>query len=378
MANIQKRPNGKWRARYRDLDGKEHARHFDRKVDAQRWIDEVTASLVTGQYVDPRSAKKPFKEYAEEWRAIQPHRPSTAKAVAQHLRCYVYPAWEKRALGAIKPGDVQSWVTSLTTTHGLAASTSRTVFNTVNAVFRAAVRDRMIPHNPCAEAKLPSVPRKKIVLLAVEQVRTLSEEIPARYKGLVLLGAATGLRPGELFGLQLRHVDLLHAAVSVEQQIQQTAKHGVYVCPPKTARSHRTVPLPRMAVDAMKAHLRDFPADGPESWIFTAPQGGPVVYTHFMDGSWRPACAKAGIPKGTGPHALRHHYASLLIKHGESVKAVSERLGHTNAAMTLNIYTHLWPDSEERTGPPSIRRTRTSPPVPSRRSTKRRSRSPAR
>jgi hypothetical protein len=98
--------------------------------------------VVTGQYVDPRSAKKPFKEYAEEWRTIQPHRPSTAKAVAQHLRCYVYPAWEKRALGAIKPGDVQSWVTSLTTTHGLAASTSRTVFNTVNAVFRAAVRDR--------------------------------------------------------------------------------------------------------------------------------------------------------------------------------------------------------------------------------------------
>ncbi|MFG3659888.1 hypothetical protein [Streptomyces sp. NPDC047706] len=96
--------------------------------------------MVTGQYVDPRSAKKPFREYAEEWRAIQPHRPSTAKAVAQHLRCYVYPAWEKRALGAIKPGDVQSWVTGLTTTHGLAASTSRTVFNTVNAVFRAAVQ----------------------------------------------------------------------------------------------------------------------------------------------------------------------------------------------------------------------------------------------
>ncbi|MFD5869716.1 hypothetical protein [Streptomyces sp. NPDC060322] len=116
MANIQKRPNGKWRARYRDLDGKEHARHFDRKIDAQRWLDEVTTSVVTGQYVDPRSAKKPFKEYAEEWRASQPHRPSTAKAVAQHLRCYAYPLWEKRALGAIKPGDVQSWITSLTTT----------------------------------------------------------------------------------------------------------------------------------------------------------------------------------------------------------------------------------------------------------------------
>ncbi|MFE4971850.1 tyrosine-type recombinase/integrase [Kitasatospora sp. NPDC056651] len=349
MANIQKRPNGKWRARYRDLDGKEHARHFDQKIDAQRWLDEVTASLVTGQYVDPRSAKKPFKEYSEEWRTRQPHRPSTAKAVAQHLRCYVYPAWEKRALGAIKPGDVQKWVTDLTTTHGLAASTTRTVFNTVNAVFRAAVRDRMIPHNPCEGAKLPAVPRKRVVPLPVEQVRRLSAEIPARYRGLVLLGAATGLRPGELFGLQLRHVDLLHATVTVEQQIQQTAKHGVYVGPPKTTRSYRTVPLPKMAVQAVTAHLRDFPVADPEGWLFTAPTGGPVVYTHFMDGSWRPACQRAGIPKGTGPHALRHHYASLLIKHGESVKTVSERLGHTNAAMTLNIYTHLWPDSEERT-----------------------------
>ncbi|WP_442805943.1 hypothetical protein [Streptomyces sp. NBC_01341] len=103
---------------------------------------------------------------------------STAKASAQQLRCYAYPVWEKRALRAIKPGDVQSWITSLTTTHKLAASTSRSIFNTVNAVFRAAVRDRMIPHNPCTDAKLPSVPRKKVVPLAVEQVRTLAQEIP--------------------------------------------------------------------------------------------------------------------------------------------------------------------------------------------------------
>ena len=54
MASIKKRADGKYRARYRDGAGKEHARHFERKVDAQRWLDEVTASMVTGQYVDPR------------------------------------------------------------------------------------------------------------------------------------------------------------------------------------------------------------------------------------------------------------------------------------------------------------------------------------
>ena len=58
MPSIAKRDNGKWRARYRDEGGKEHARHFPRKVDAQRWLDEVTASLVTGQYVDPNARQR--------------------------------------------------------------------------------------------------------------------------------------------------------------------------------------------------------------------------------------------------------------------------------------------------------------------------------
>ena len=75
MASIKKRDNGKWRARYRDSNGREHARHFERKVDAQRWLDEVTASVVTGQYVDPKAGRVTFRDYAEQWRAIQAHRP---------------------------------------------------------------------------------------------------------------------------------------------------------------------------------------------------------------------------------------------------------------------------------------------------------------
>ena len=237
MANIQKRPNGKWRARYRDPNGKEHSRHFDRKVDAQRWLDEVTASVLTGQYVDPQSAKKPFKEYAEQWRSSQPHRPSTARAVEQHLRCHAYSAWEARTLGGIKPGDVQSWVTGLTTDQRPCRQHTRTVFNTVNAVFSAAVRDRMIPHNPCTGIKLPAVPRKRIVPLAVPQVRVLADQIATPYKGLVLLAAATGLRPGEVFGLQLRHLDLLHATITVDQQVQQTSTACSWGRPKPSART---------------------------------------------------------------------------------------------------------------------------------------------
>lgn len=139
--------------------------------------------------IDPSSAKKPFKEYAEEWRAGQPHRPSTMRAVEQHLRCHAYPVWESRTLGGIKPGDVQSWVTGLTTVHELATSTTRTVFNTINAVFSAATRDRMIPRNPCTGVKLPTIPRKRILPLTVAQVRKLSGQIAPPYEALVLLAA---------------------------------------------------------------------------------------------------------------------------------------------------------------------------------------------
>jgi hypothetical protein len=63
-----------WRARYRDETGKEHAKHFARKADAQRWLDEVTASMVSGEYVDPRAGRVTFKAYAEQWRTSQVHR----------------------------------------------------------------------------------------------------------------------------------------------------------------------------------------------------------------------------------------------------------------------------------------------------------------
>lgn len=83
--------------------------------------------------------------------------------------------------------------------------------------------------------------------------------------------------------------------------------------------------------------------------MFRNEKGEPNHSSRFYGRIWRPVIAEVKLPKGTGPHALRHSHASLLIAAGESVKVVSECLGHTNAAMTLNVYSHLSPESEERT-----------------------------
>lgn len=333
-----------WRARWRDPGGVQRKKAFAKKSDAERHLTTTSHSILTGAYVDPAAGRRTFREYGEGWRAGQPHRPNTVKAVEQHLRCYAYPVFGSRPIAGIRPSEVQAWATGLP----LAASTTRTVFNTIKAVFKAAVRDRVIAHNPCDGVALPKVPPRKVEPLTVEQVETIIDSAPDEYRALLVLAAGTGLRAGELFGLQVRHVDFLRRLLTVEQQVQQLAGHSVYVCPPKTASSYRTIPLPQVVIEALAEHLREHPG-GRDRFLFTAPTGGPVVRTSFMYSTWAPAARAAGLPKGTGMHALRHFYASALIRGGLSVRVVSERLGHANAAMTLNVYAHLWPDDEDRT-----------------------------
>lgn len=69
----------------------------------------------------------------------------------------------------------------------------------------------------------------------------------------------------------------------------------------------------------------------------------------FSEAVWVPAAARVGLPKGTGFHSLRHYYASLLIRHGESVMVVQAWLGHASASETLDTSSYLWPDSEDQT-----------------------------
>jgi hypothetical protein len=151
MANISKRPDGRWRARYRDAEGREHARHFARKIDGQRWLDEVTASVVTGQYVDPKAGKVTFRDYAESGRVAQVHRASSAAHVETMLRRHTYPRFGARPLNSIRASEIQAWVKVTT----LAPSTIQVLHGIVSSVFRAAIRDRLITSNPCAETKLP-------------------------------------------------------------------------------------------------------------------------------------------------------------------------------------------------------------------------------
>ena len=332
----------RWRARYVDEQSREHAKGFARKVDAQRWLDEVTAAVVTGQYVDPKAGQVTFRDYAERWRKMQVQRPSSRAHIETMLRRHAYPAVGDRPLSSILPSDIQAWVKGLE----LAPASVGVIHGIVSTIMKAAIRDRRIVSNPCEGSKLPKVERKQIVPLTTEQVNAVRDELVTELRALVTLAAGTGMRQGECFGLTVDRVKFLERTVIVDRQLVTVAGQAPAFGPPKTQASNRTIPLPQVVVDALAAHLAAYPS-GPDGLVFTI-AGKPITRSVFGH-KWRAAVNAAGLPAGTGFHAMRHYYASLLIRHGESVKTVQARLGHASAVETLDTYSHLWPDSDDRT-----------------------------
>src|SRR3954463_4712374 len=319
-------------------------RTFSRKADAQRWLDEVTAALVTGQFVDPNAGRQTVRDYAEQWRTSQVHRPTTAAHVETMLRLHVYPVLGDRPFASVLPSDIQSLVKRLSNT--LAPGTVGVVHRILAAVLKAAVRDRRIIASPCEGTKLPKNPKERIEPLSVDAVEALTDAMPGRYRGLITLAAGTGLRQGEAFGLGVDRIDFLRRQLTVDRQLITLPGRPPYLAAPKTQASIRTIPLSQVVVDALGAHLNVWPA---EALLFTTELGAPIRRTAFSARVRRPAANAAGLPQTVTFHALRHFYASLLIRHGESVKTVQARLGHASAAETLDTYSHLWPDSDDRT-----------------------------
>jgi integrase len=321
-------------------------RTFDRKVDAQRWLDERTAAIVTGQFVDPKAGRQTLRGYAELWRASQVHRPTTTAHVETMLRRHVYPTLGDRPLSSVLPSDVQALVKRLSTT--LAPSTVGVIHRILAGIFKAAVRDRRIVASPF---KGPNCPERTsrpdgVEPLTLDAVRALTGAMPDRHRALITLAAGTGIRQGEALGLSIDRVDFLRRALTVDRQLVTLPGRPPYLAAPKTQASVRTIPLPQLVVDALAAHLAVWPAD---ALLFTTEVGTPIRRTAFSARVWRPAVKAAGLPTSVTFHALRHFYAPLLIRHGESVETVQARLGHASAAETLDDYSHLWPDSDDRT-----------------------------
>ena len=360
MASIRKRPDRTlpWQARYRDPDGKSRSKSFARKVDAQRFLTQVEADKLKGAYVDPNAGKVTFRAFAEGWLAAQTFDGKTREGVTSHLRAHLLPAFGGMELRAVKPSTVQGWLGGAS--RDLSASYVRLLLSTLSSILGAAVEDGLIHANPCRarSVKAPALAPDRVIPWTVEQVDAIISAMPARYRGTALVAAGCGLRQGEAFGLRVADVDFLGQRVHVRQQVKHVTGEGTVIAPPKRGRT-REVPLPDSVAVSVAEHLRAHPA-GREELIFRNDAGGPLNRGAFNSRVWKPALVAAGIIPAPGRggryaasrehgfHALRHHYASVLLEAGASIRALADYLGHSDPGFTLRVYTHLMPESEDR------------------------------
>jgi integrase len=186
-----------------------------------------------------------------------------------------------------------------------------------------------------------------VVPLTLAALSALTDEMPERYRAMILVGAGLGLRQGECFGLTVDHIDFLRRTVRIDQQVILPDYGVPEVAPLKTPASYRTIPLPSLVGEALARHLGQF-EPGQFALIFTDDNGQALKRNRWNE-VLSVAVKRSGIRQDVTFHDLRHFYASALIFAGQSVKVVQARLGHATAIETLNTYSHLWPDDEDGT-----------------------------
>lgn len=339
----------RWQVKVR-VDGRERdGGSFDTKEIARRRLVELEAAAQRGAWVD-HTDRTTVAQAARAYADTRPYGAATVERTDGYIRNHIEgTTLGGRRLTAVRPSEVQAWVTERSTK--MAPTTLRALVKFVRSVFAAAVADNRIARSPFVRITLPRYEQERIVPLTVDQVRALAAAVPPRHYAMVITQAGLGLRIGELLALRVGDVDFLGRAVRVVDQIDKRTRERV---PPKTPMSRRTIPLPTLVSEALAEHIRQYPpaADG---LLFHTREGRPLRHEYYTRSVFAVGVARATLPDGsklppgTTSHALRHHYASTLLAGGEGVVTVAERLGHENGTLVLTTYGHLMPGSEERT-----------------------------
>ncbi len=334
MASIKQRPDGVWRARYRDESGREHARHFSTKREGQRWLDEQTAALVSGMHVESARARMTLGEWASTWlQGYERNRASTVRQAKVHLRVIVADLGN-RPLKAVRPSEVNMWVASLTA-RGYAPSTTYALHRRLSQLFTDAVHDGLIPRSPCSRRTSPPAPKQRPYVATTAQVWQLHDALPAHFRPVVLLGAFAGLRVAEIAALRVEDVDFMRGIVT--PAIQYPAEEL------KTEASKNPIPIPAELAVMLNANPVQWGSDTIVVGAFGRPVSPYTIEQAFVAARE----TVAGLPAGFRIHDLRHYFASLLIAAGLDIKTVQARLRHASAKTTLDTYGHMWPDRDE-------------------------------
>ena len=321
--------------RLRRSDGSEYARTFDTLRQARAFEAEERTAKHRGTWIDPQEGSILFRAWAAKWLELTAAKGAGSRATDRSiLQAALLPTLGDRRLNTIRPIEIQELVARWSS--AVMPRTVRRRYATLSAILTAAVDAELIGRSPCRGVKLPTAEPARVNIITPDQLAQLLDELPAQYQLTVVLGAALGLRIGEVAGLRRGRIDLDRRLLTVAESIGEAAG-ALYSRVPKSAAGARTLPLPDRLVALIAEHLERYERAGVHDFVFTGPEGGPLRPNHFRARVWRPACRRAGLV-GVGFHDLRRSAATAMVAAGVSVRDAQQVLGHADPRLTLAIY----------------------------------------
>jgi integrase len=298
-------------------------------------------------------------EYLDRW--LSDSVSDTVKATTferyeQITRLHLKPALGRVKLKALTPAHVHGLYREKLEA-GSSARTVRYVHTTLHKALKQAVMDGLIPWNATEAVKPPQSTREEMHPLTPEQAKVLlqvAHEAGDCLEALYVLAIHTGLRQGELLGLKWDDVDLDDGSLQVRRTLTITMSGAIFTSP-KTSGSRRSVKLTSKATEAINSHLKRQLAEidrvgslwSENGLIFASETGEPINRHNLTRRSFKPLLKRAGLPE-IRFHDLRHTCATLLLTRNVNPKIVSEKLGHSTIAITLDTYSHVLPNMRDQ------------------------------
>ena len=304
--------------------------------------DEATAKQKLYKLLAGAEEAKPenitvVKHFDDYLKLVQTNlKPRTFKRYREAVDAHLKPAFGKQKLHTLDAQKIER-VYAKKLEQGLSPASVQLLHAVLSASLKRAIRLKLIQHNPCKDVQTPRVEREEVEVFDPSEVRSLlSAAKYDRLEALWVLALTTGLREGELLGLQSYDLDLRAGTL----RISRTVYNGV-VGTPKSKRSRRTITLPKIAYDALQRHIESGEYGG-DDYLFPNGAGKSMWRTTFINQHWKPLLKKAGVEYRVF-HTARHYVASTLLSEGLPITAVARFMGH-DVQTLISAYNHLMPD----------------------------------
>jgi integrase len=345
MASVSLLPSGKYRVRWRQPSGRQMARTFATKEQAERYGVEQERSKAYIGMPDPDAGRRAFGDYAREVTQRKRVMSVQAAKLDGFLRNHICPTFEHYPIAAITHSMIQEWMKEMAD-KGLSPSSLQALHTFMRFILQEAVRDKLITVSPCYRIRIPVDMRtaeEKHRYLTKAEVGRLAESIDPRFRVFVEASVVMGWRFGEGTAVKteeyLRRPEeiFLHSVLGREAGGRIVYRQNSA----KNPHSRRRLVVPHF----MQLKLKQQATSHDSEWLFPGPDGGMLHPNPFRSRFWLPAVQEAGLNQPglapVTPHDLRHTCAAMLIAEGATLLYVSRWLGHRDTRTTERIYLEL-------------------------------------